>query len=1147
MTISSASASYSEKKRNALTDTLSAIPVDLERKDYPRVFAVIDSADSWLLEDRDMITVFYDVIEKSLTKESAGTLAGAFMQLSYIFNSLPDDIYKKATKNTTVLIETLLKLGRTDVCETVLSHIAELDDPFKTDIILNPATASATLGSNTEKSPELYMNILEEIFIPAPNLTGFSHDTWAEMVNPLHLERLSKFLNILSLEGIPLNQILVRVICNIYTCGVFIPDDKIFQREISKYLNSGRTGENFLLHYILLKKLPVYYHEVGATGRLRDDTTEIDSWGNDPVLYFLRKQIHANASNYLVHRMEEIIKAWVYADIKTLKESVPVELIKSMDVRLLKQYSQAILPLFESLDILNETGLHFEKIPELSEDTISERLGNVETSDEVRSKILLICRIYAELVKKYSLVDRETGGEDIFSMITGSVRRLKVLKVSIISPEKTYAEESLYFKRHIAFGIPSVMGSYHETKFDALAEALRTEELLRTLLEKAIDRIKDKGEGFTEPDVREWIQCIADLNELLHWHGIHNFQMDELAVILKENNLYLSQVIDLLKIFRKEMSWLVDSLTMTFHKPLLHFLEKLPAEELPASLRRLDAEKEDFVSKAADIVIRAIMGSITGFFELDRFMNTCIDTLILRLKSRDELLSLSGKPDTVLEYASIEELSDADAMRLSPQIGNKAKNLVYLHNAGLPMPHGVVFPAGRTQDYEDYIESSSFRKLLKTAVREIEEKTGLQFGGRSKPLFLSVRSGSYISMPGILSSILYCGINHETIEAFIEDTGNPWLAWDSCRRFIEHYGTVVHDLDITIFETMLDEFLKSHSISKREDLNADQMKEITVLYQKRLKEMDLNIPDDVYEQLRESVRAVFRSWYSERSVQFRKAMTISDHWGTSVTLMQMIYGNNRDSGASVFFTRKPFPFEKGIYGDTKENATGSELVYGRSVNRPLSRQQALNNQKSLEEIDPELFQMHADLAEKIEQAMKGLPQEVEATYTRGTDSDRVIYVLQTKRMEFHRGFTKRFNDVCKMEAHVIGRGVGVYGGALSGIATFASSLDTVRELRTKTQMPIILLRREASTDDVSLMPEVNGIITTVGGATSHAAILAQKFHLTAIVGCSDMVIRTDDNHSISARISSLTIREGDPISIDGSTGLLYSGLCFSLE
>jgi len=264
-----------------------------------------------------------------------------------------------------------------------------------------------------------------------------------------------------------------------------------------------------------------------------------------------------------------------------------------------------------------------------------------------------------------------------------------------------------------------------------------------------------------------------------------------------------------------------------------------------------------------------------------------------------------------------------------------------------------------------------------------------------------------------------------------------------------------------------------------------------------------------------------------------------------VTIMQMIYGNDRDSGASVFFTRQPFSFEKGIYGDTKETATGSELVYGRSVNRPLARHQSMNDQKSLEEINPQLFQMHVELAERVEQAMRGLPQEVEVTYVRKPDGEKVIYVLQSKRMEFHRGFTKRFDDICNMETHIIGRGVGVYGGALSGRATFASMPDTLRESRTKTDLPLILLRREASTDDVSLMPEINGIITAVGGATSHAAVLAQKFHLNAIVGCSDMIIEAGNKHNISAKIGKVTVREGDPISIDGSTGLVYSGLCFS--
>jgi len=274
-------------------------------------------------------------------------------------------------------------------------------------------------------------------------------------------------------------------------------------------------------------------------------------------------------------------------------------------------------------------------------------------------------------------------------------------------------------------------------------------------------------------------------------------------------------------------------------------------------------------------------------------------------------------------------------------------------------------------------------------------------------------------------------------------------------------------------------------------------------------------------------------------------MAISEHWGTAVTLMQMVYGNDTGSGASVFFTRKPFSLAAGIFGDTKERATGSELVYGRSVNRPITRQQEMNGQQSLEEIDPELFRMHEDLARDIEQAMRGLPQEVEVTYTKRRDGGRSIYVLQTRNMEFHRGFTRRFDDICLMESKVVGRGVGVHGGALSGVASFSSSPEAVRALRKDRNLPVILLRREASTDDVSLMSDINGIVAAAGGATSHAAVLAQKFRLTAIVGCSDMKIEGDQEKESFARIGTFTIREGDHVSIDGSTGLVYSGLCFS--
>jgi pyruvate,orthophosphate dikinase len=1137
---------YTEGRKNKLLGTMSNARIYVDKREYARIFEAVDAADTWLSKDRDMITFFFEVLERNLTKDSAEVLSLAFMKLFPTFISLPRDIYRRAIVNTIKLLHRLIDLKRPDICERVFAGIETDDTSLKTDVILDPEAASAVIDAGDVNLLEHYTGILKKISIPPPEISGFSHETWAEIKNPLHLERLSKFLDIIKLSAY-FKEVLVKVICNLYVTGVFIPDDRIFQREISKYLNSDVIKDNFLLHYMLLKKLPVYYHEVGATGKLRDDTTAIDSWGNDIVLYFIRKQVHANASNHLIHVVEQVMASWTYNDPDFLKGSVPDDALKGVNAAMLERYSSVICPFFESLGILDNEGLHPEKIPAVAESEINNRLKQSDASDEVKTKIFLLCRIYAELVKKYSLITGDIGKDDIIPQITGLIDRLRYLREIIASPEKTRPEESLYFKRHIAFGIPSVMGSYHEPKFDALGETLRIEERIRALYDIINIDIRNKGKDCAPQDIKHWIYCLGTLNDLLDLHDLGNFQIGEVVTILKENKLHLSQITDLLGICRKEITWTVEFLERTFHKPLMKILKDFAGENLPEYLKVLNPEEASFINKASDVVMRALMNSITGFFELDRLLNAFIDALAAYIISKsDEQFSLSARPETRGEYFPLDRLSDNDAMRLSPLIGNKAKNLIYLHNKGLLVPYGVVFPADRTHDYETYTGSGSFLTILRNSVKEIEERTGKSFGGKRAPLFLSVRSGSYISMPGILSSILYCGMNEDTINAFTGNTGNPWLTWDSYRRFIEHYGTVVYDLDVKVFEMIMDNYMQEHGLQFKEDLTAEQLKEISRLYLRELESMDKRIPDDVYEQLREAVKAVYRSWYAERSVQFRKAMGVSEHWGTSVILMQMIYGNDRDSGASVFFTRKPFSLKRGIYGDTKEGVTGSELVYGRTVNRPLLRQQALSRQNSLEETDPDLFKMHEDLASRIEQAMRGLPQEVEATYTKRPDGERVIYVLQTRRMEFHRGFTRRFDDICRMESNIISRGVGVHGGALSGVATFSSSPELIRKLRKDINLPLILLRKEASTDDVSLMTEIDGIITSAGGATSHAAILAQKFNLTVIVGCSDMKIEADEKGGLSAKIGMADVKEGDPVSLDGSTGLVYSGSCSSI-
>jgi|GEM_PF-1188565 pyruvate,orthophosphate dikinase len=1134
---------YSEGRRNEFLGNIAAAEAMLEGREPQETMDRLVRVIQRDLNGTEIVGTFFSTIEAYITKDSGEHLLDALIEFVSSLDMSSPELGRETAAGMARMIKKLASLGMADSCEVLLTNIEKCEFPVRNRVVLDPIVALSILSLGSDTLSSRYSDILQQILIPAPSITGFSNETWAEIATPFHLERLSKFLSVLKLDSQRFTGVLIHVICNLHISDVFIPDDKLFQRDISSYLNTDAMKKNFFLNCILLRKLPVFYNEVAATGRIRDFTTEIDSWGNDVVLYFLRKQTHVNASNYNVLLVEDIIRSWVCDNPDILKSGVPEDVFQKMDRELLKKYSIAIGRLFTSLGIIDEEGLRLDRIIHVSEDDLRKKMRDVIVSEEIRSKIVLICLIYQEIRKKYQMSPEDTDKADIYGNLALFVKELKKLKEAVLSPERTEPQESLYFKRHIAFGIPSVMGSYHEPKFDALGIFFTKQERVRVLLEAVISEIEQKQKTFTESDVSQWFACLQAVHALFDLHELGDFRVDEIMTILRANRLRFSQIIDLLRLWQKELMWMVHNCYRMFHEPLLSVLKKFSPDELPEYLKNLDPHGHDFIHKAADIVIRDLINSVVGFAELDRL----IDALVKALRSRviagpDDYIVLRDGTDEMKDYYLIGEMSDDSAMQLAPFIGGKAKNLFYLVNKGLTVPSGVVFPSSHTVDYGNYTEGKAFMTSLRAAVKRLEDRTGSVFGESRNPLFLSIRSGSYISMPGILSSILYCGMNESTLGGVIEKTGDPALGWDSYRRFIEHYATVVYGLDPQVFEAIADRFVMSEGIKKLQDLQENGLKSIVRAYLAALKTKGLEIPMDAYEQLKESVKAVYRSWYGQRAVQFRRAMEVSLHWGTSVTLMEMVSGNQTGSGASVFFTRIPLSMEKGVFGETREAATGDDLVYGRLLNRPLSRLQAGEGQRSLEEVDPGLFEQHKRLAAGIEQAMRNLPQEVEVTYIKRPDGERLIYVLQTRRMEFSRGFTKRFEDVCNMEEAIIGRGIGVYGGALSGVATFSSSPETLKKLRIERSLPLILLRKSASTDDVSLMPEISGIITAMGGATSHAAILAQKFGLTAVVGCSDMHI-LDDNGNLSARIGNYIITEGTTISIDGSTGLVYSELC----
>jgi pyruvate,orthophosphate dikinase len=1136
---------YGDKGRQQLSHKLSDAERFIESKENLRALDILSGLDMDILDDEKMLAVFFEIVGNHLSRDHVVFFSAALGELFAISPKLSLKALENIKSNTLVLFEKMSGFGRFDACAALLARVREAGSPLKEDIITDSKLASSLLNSGSDELISLYTNDLKQIVIPAAKVSGHSMDTWAEIVNPLNLERLSKFMEILQLGSGRLEDVFIHVIANLYVSGVHIPDDRLFQRRVSSYLNSGAMKLPFFLNHLFLEKLPVYFNEVGAVSRIRDYSTEIDSWGNDPVLYFLRKQVHVNASNYNIRLIEEIITAWVDNDPARLRAMVPRDVFDSLKPELFDRYSAVIKPFLESVGALDADGLHIKRLLDVSVDEAHPQLRDNGQADEIRTKVTLICKLYQEIFGKYSLVNRDLVRTDPFIRLSENVDKVKSLRQTVLSPEKTIAQESLYFKRHIAFGIPSVLGSYHEPKFDALGDMLRREAELGSLLEEVINTIEDRAGQFLRDDLSRWLSSLTFIHELLKLEGLENARIDEIVTILKNHSLRISQIIDLIRMWQKELAWMVEFVNRTFHQPLVGILNQCPRDELPEYLMNLDPGERDFANKAADIIIRDMMTGVTGLVETDRI----IDKLIRALKSHagdgaDDEMDVD-EPRVRKTFFVIQELTDRESMQLAPFIGGKAKNLVYLSNRGFRVPFGIVFSSFHTHRYKEYTDSLEFMTLLKQAVKKIEERSGNFFGDKDNPLFLSVRSGSYVSMPGILSTVLYCGMNRDTLRVFMKNTGDPRLAWDSYRRFIEHYGTVVLGLNMGVFDNIMNAVMKKHVVTTREELALKHLEEIAGLYEREISLRGMNIPNDVFEQLRNSIRAVYASWYSERAEQFRNITETSGQWGTAVTLMQMVFGNAVGAGASVFFTRNPFTHEQVIYGETRENATGDDLVYGRQENRSLSKEQIRAGRESLEEVDPQLFSQHQELAKRIEDAMGGLPQEVEVTYTKEADGKRVISVLQTRRMEAGEDFSHTFDDICRMESRIIGRGIATYGGALSGIVTFTSAPERVEELKKTAGLPVILLRKTASTDDVSLMPVIRGIVTSTGGVTSHAAVLARKFHVNAVVACSDMAIETNEQGETYAMIGSVVVKEGTVISIDGSRGLIFSGICMS--
>jgi pyruvate,orthophosphate dikinase len=489
-------------------------------------------------------------------------------------------------------------------------------------------------------------------------------------------------------------------------------------------------------------------------------------------------------------------------------------------------------------------------------------------------------------------------------------------------------------------------------------------------------------------------------------------------------------------------------------------------------------------------------------------------------------------------------------------LGGKGANLAEMTRLGLPIPQGFTVTTEACTDYYNQGKkiSEEIEAQIFDALEGLEKKQGKKFGDTENPLLVSVRSGARASMPGMMDTILNLGLTDVAVEGFAKKTGNPRFAYDSYRRFIQMFSDVVMEIPKSYFERILDDIKDSKGVNFDTELTAEDLQEVIKKFKQIYKDkMGSDFPQEPKVQLMEAVKAVFRSWDNDRAIVYRRMNDIPGDWGTAVNVQAMVFGNmGNTSGTGVAFTRNPSTGAKGIYGEYLINAQGEDVVAGIRTPQPITK---------LQEDLPECYGQFIDIANKLEAHYRDM-QDMEFTI-----EDGKLFFLQTRNGKRTAGAALQIacdlvdegvitpkEAVCRIEAksldqllhpnfdedalkrgEVIGQALPASPGAAAGKVYFNAE-DAV--LAHERDERVILVRLETSPEDIEGMHAAEGILTVRGGMTSHAAVVARGMGTCCVSGCGDIVI---DEAAKTFELGGYHFKEGDYISLDGSTGKIYKG------
>lgn len=491
-------------------------------------------------------------------------------------------------------------------------------------------------------------------------------------------------------------------------------------------------------------------------------------------------------------------------------------------------------------------------------------------------------------------------------------------------------------------------------------------------------------------------------------------------------------------------------------------------------------------------------------------------------------------------------------------LGGKGANLAEMTNIGLPVPRGFTVTTEACLKYYEDNEtlSKDIVEEIESKLEELEKITGKKLGDEKNPLLVSVRSGARASMPGMMDTVLNLGLNDTVAKGFSEVTKNPRFVYDSYRRFIQMFADVVMGFPKSSFERKFDKIKEEKNVEFDTELSAEDLMEVVEIYkQEYLKHAGREFPQDPKEQLIEAVKAVFRSWNNDRAITYRRLNDIPSSWGTAVNVQEMVYGNRGDtSGTGVAFTRNPATGEKKLYGEFLMNAQGEDVVAGIRTPQTID---------TLKDIMPECYEEFVKICHKLEEHYRDM-QDMEFTI-----EDGKLFMLQTRNGKrtaaaalkiavdlVEEGMLTKEEALLKVEpkqldqllhpnfdqeslkaAKVIAKGLAASPGAATGKICFTA--EDVIKMHEAGEKDILLVRLETSPEDIEGMNIAHGILTVRGGMTSHAAVVARGMGTCCVSGCGELVI--DEEQKTLTTKDGTVFKEGDYMSLDGSTGNVYGG------